>query len=246
MFPLRDHNPSRGTPFVTWALIAANVLIFLAYWPAYGWNEEAIRAFFDRWALIPQEVLSGQDRHTLLTSMFLHGGWMHLIGNMVFLWIFGDNMEDALGHLGFLLFYIASGLAAAGLQIAANPASTTPMVGASGAIAGVLGGYLLLYPRAAVDVAVFFGFFVQIVTVPAWWMLGLWFVFQFLGGFMTPTEGGGVAYWAHAGGFMAGFALTIPVWLARGATGYWRRTHGHPPHAPTQLTRVPIVRRRRR
>ncbi len=249
MLPIRDHNPSSTTPFVTWALIVANVAIFLSYWPALSGNEEALRAFFDRYALIPARFTATGEWGPVFSSMFLHGGWFHLIGNMVFLYIFGDNMEDAFGHLGFLLFYLACGVGAALTHVAFSPGSTVPTVGASGAIAGVLGGYLLLYPRARVEVLVIFGFLVDIVVLPAATMLGFWFVVQLINGALADPNLGGVAYWAHAGGFVVGAVLTLPVWLLRGGPGYWARTHGLPPYDPRfedEVTRVPIVRRRRR
>ncbi len=207
MFPLRDHNPSNRTPFVTWALIIANVLVFFTYYPAMAGAERQLMAFYADWALVPAEVLTGRDTHTLFTSMFLHGGWMHLLGNMLFLWIFGDNMEDLLGHLRFAAFYIASGLAAAAGQILAGPGSTIPMVGASGAIAGVMGGYLLFFPRARIDVLVIIVVLVRVFAIPAWLMLGLWFGLQLVNGLSMDAAGGGVAYWAHAGGFAAGWRL---------------------------------------
>ena len=172
---------------------------------------------------------------------------MHIIGNMLFLWIFGDNLEDEMGHLGFLGFYLAAGLAAAGMQYAADPGSAVPMVGASGAIAGVMGGYLLLYPRARVDVLVIFVVFFRVFAMRAWVVLGLWFGLQLFSGLSTPTEDGGVAYWAHAGGFIAGLLMTVPVWRRRGAAAYWRQTEGQPPHPearyPLQKTQIPRVRR---
>jgi membrane associated rhomboid family serine protease len=178
--------------------------------------------------------------------MFLHAGLLHLAGNMLFLWIFGDNLEEALGHFGFVLLYFAAGLAAAVAQIAADPASTVPMVGASGAIAGVMGGYLLLFPRARVDVLLIFIVFYKVLTVPAWLVLGLWFALQLFSGAAAGAAEGGVAYWAHSGGFAAGLLLSAPLWLRRGGPRYWMRTHGLPEHAPTQYpTRIPIVRRRR-
>ncbi len=230
MFPIRDHNPSNRTPYVTWALIVVNVIVFLSYFPSMAGSERMLLAFYGDWALVPADVLSGRDTHTVLTSMFLHGGWMHLIGNMLFLYIFGDNMEDLLGHLGFLAFYLVSGLAAAAGQIIAGPTSTIPMVGASGAIAGVMGGYLLLFPRARIDVLVIIVFLIRIFTIPAWLMLGLWFGLQLVSGLSMDVAGGGVAYWAHAGGFVAGVALVLPLWLRRGGPAYWARWHGKPPH----------------
>jgi membrane associated rhomboid family serine protease len=248
MFPIRDHNPSGRTPYVTWSLIVLNVAIFLLYWPFLETEIQAQR-FFLTWGVVPAEVTRGEGLHGLLTSMFLHGGWMHLAGNMLFLWIFGDNMEDAFGHLGFLLFYLASGLAAEALQIAMDPYSPIPMVGASGAIAGLLGGYLLLYPRARVDVLIILIVFFRILPVPAWIMLGLWFGFQIIGGLNTVGDEGGVAYWAHAGGFLAGLAMTVPLWLRRGGTAFWSRTHGAPPHPEARYvlrpSSIPAVRRRR-
>lgn len=251
MFPLRDHNPSLRTPVVTWALIAINVIVFLSYFPSIGGQEPLIMAFYDRWAFVPAEATRGQEMHTILTSMFLHGGWMHIIGNMLFLYIFGDNLEDQFGHVGYLLFYLAGGVAAALAQMAANPYSNVPMVGASGAIAGVMGGYLLLFPRARVDVALIIFVIVKIVTVPAWLMLGLWFGFQLVNGAVSTGDGGGVAYWAHAGGFIAGVVLTLPAWLRRGGAGFWSQTHGRPPYdetiyPATHRTVIPTVVRRPR
>ncbi len=246
MFPIRDHNPSGRTPYVTWALIAANVGIFLLMW--YGAPSQQVleRSYFD-WGLVPGEVTQGDGLSGLVTSMFLHGGWAHLLGNMLFLYIFGDNLEDVMGHLGFAAFYLLAGLAAAGGQVLADPGSWIPMVGASGAIAGVMGGYLLLFPRAKVDVLIIFVVFFRILPVPAFIMLGLWFGLQLLGGFAAPSDVGGVAYWAHAGGFLAGVALTLPVWLALGGPGFWGRTQGAPPHPEATLPRsdVPLIRRRR-
>ena len=242
MFPIRDHNPSRRTPYVTWILIALNVAIFLGYWSVFT-NDRALARFFFEWGLVPAAVRP----ETLVTSMFLHAGMMHLAGNMLFLWVFGDNMEDAFGHLGFLVFYLAAGLAAGGAQFASDPASTVPMVGASGAIAGVMGGYLLLYPLARVDILVILIVIFRVIPVPAWIVLAAWFGIQVLQGSFTPSNIGGVAYWAHAGGFAAGMILTLPIWLRRGAAGYWQRTEGHPPHPDTEYrwvrTSVPRVRR---
>ena len=242
MFPIRDHNPSRRTPYVTWALIAINIVVFISYWPLFS-DERALADFFYRWGLVP----AGAEPTTFLTSMFLHGGLMHLAGNMLFLWVFGDNMEDAMGHFGFLSFYLASGLAAAGAQFGADPSSTVPMVGASGAIAGVMGGYLLLYPRARVDILIILVVFIRVIPVPAWLVLGAWFGIQILQGAALPTDAGGVAYWAHAGGFVAGLVLTFPLWLRRGGQRFWSRTEGHPPHPEASYrfakSSIPRVRR---
>jgi membrane associated rhomboid family serine protease len=246
MFPIRDHNPSGRTPFVTLVLIGANVLVFVLYW--YGLpSDAAIGRFFMAYGLVPARISYGEGYGTFLTSMFLHGGWMHLIGNMLFLYIFGDNMEEEMGHLGFLLFYLVSGVAAAAAQFLAEPASVIPMVGASGAIAGVMGGYLLMFPKARVDVFFFFVVFFKVIPIPAWIVLGLWFAMQLGSGWATPADQGGVAYWAHAGGFVAGLGLSLPVWLRRGGPAFWSRTHGVPPHPVAAYamvrTRLPRVRR---
>ncbi len=247
-FPFRDHNPSGRTPFVCYALIAANALIFLGYWLTVQ-NDYALAEFFYTWGLVPRFIMQGAQWHTVLTSMFLHAGWMHIIGNMLFLWVFGDNLEDQMGHLRFLMFYLIAGAGAAGMQIAAEPYSQVPMVGASGAIAGVLGGYLLLFPRARVDVLIFIVIFVRVIPIPAWIVLGVWFGMQLFSGFVQPTQGAGVAYWAHAGGFVAGLVMAVPVWLSRGGVGFWSRTHGVPPHPETAYevtkSRIPVVRRLR-
>lgn len=246
MFPIRDHNPSGRTPYVTFALIVANVVVFLLM--RYGApSMQALDASYFHWGLVPAEVVQGVGLEGLFTSMFLHGGWGHLLGNMLFLYIYGDNLEDVMGPWGFSAFYLGAGLVAAAAQVLADPYSWIPMVGASGAIAGVMGGYLLLFPRARVDVLIIIVIFFRIIPVPAFLILGLWFLFQIGAGVALATDGGGVAYWAHAGGFLAGVILTLPVWLARGGPAFWRRTQGLPPHPAAQLPRsnVPLIRRRR-
>lgn len=248
MFPIRDHNPSERTPFVCYALIAVNVAVFL-YGLGALQSDRAIYGFYWDWALIPARVSQGDGLAGLVTHMFLHGGLFHIAGNMLFLWVFGDNMEDEMGHAGFLVFYLASGVGAAAAQFVGEPFSQVPMVGASGAIAGVMGGYLLLFPRARVDVFIFLVFIIRIIPIPAWIVLGLWFGLQVFNGVGADTSGGGVAYWAHAGGFVVGLVLTVPLWVRRGATAFWTRTHGHPPHPEATYRRrrtdVPAVRRRR-
>lgn len=246
MFPIRDHNPSGRTPYVTYVLIVVNVAVFLAYW--YGLpSERAIERFFQMWGLVPVDFTQRQELHGFITSMFLHGGWMHLLGNMLFLWIFGDNLEDEMGHLPYLAFYLLSGIAAGALQVASDPNSPVPMVGASGAIAGVMGAYLLLFPKARVDVFFFFIIIFRVFPVPAWIMLGIWFALQVGNGVMVRAEDGGVAHWAHAGGFVAGLVLAFPLWLRRGGPAFWNRTHGRPPHPeatyPVSASRIPSVRR---
>ena len=246
MFPIRDHNPSRRTPYVTWSLIAINVVVFASYWYLFA-DEYALARFFYEWGLVPAIARP----ETFLTSMFLHGGLMHIAGNMLFLWVFGDNLEDAMGHPGFLAFYLASGLAAAAAQYLSDPSSTVPMVGASGAIAGVMGGYLLLYPRARVDVLLILVVILRVIPVPAWIVLGGWFGVQLYLGSTSPLEGGGVAYWAHAGGFLAGLVMAVPLWLRLGGPEFWSRTLGAPPHPETSARLVrsgvpPVTRTQRR
>jgi membrane associated rhomboid family serine protease len=246
MFPIRDHNPSGRLPIVTILLIAINILVFLSYFPTM--SENGVNQFIFDWGLIPARIMAGQGYETVITSMFLHGGWLHLAGNMLFLWIFGDNLEDEMGHVGFLVFYLASGVGAAAAQSVLDLQSGIPMVGASGAIAGVLGGYLLLFPKAKVDVLFIFVIIFRIFPIPAWIVLGLWLGAQIFSGVSTPSDAGGVAYWAHVGGFATGLVLTIPAWLRRGARGYWQQTGGHPPHPQAEYTlgksSVPRVPRR--
>jgi membrane associated rhomboid family serine protease len=248
MFPIRDHNPSGRVPYVTYALILVNIGIFFSYWLTIP-DEPRLAMFFTDWGLVPRNVMAGAEVHGLFTSMFLHAGFMHLAGNMLFLYIFGDNIEDILGHVRFAGFYLLSGLAAAGLQIFADPGSGVPMIGASGAIAGVMGGYLLLFPRAKVDILIIIVIFFRIFPIPAWVMLGVWFAMQLFSGFSDTSDGGGVAYWAHAGGFIAGLMLMAPVWLGLGGPAFWNRTHGVPPHPeatyPTVRSDIPRVRRRK-
>ncbi|MFZ1726045.1 MAG: rhomboid family intramembrane serine protease [Albidovulum sp.] len=246
MFPIRDHNPSARTPYVTYAIIALNVLVFLMQ-PSVNGDQMALSGFWRNWAMIPAAVTQGGEFRGILTSMFLHAGIMHLGGNMLFLWIFGDNLEDQMGPVGFAAFYLACGIAAALTHIAADPGSLIPTVGASGAIAGVMGGYLLLFPKAKVDVLVIFVVFFRVFTISAWVVLGIWFAIQLFSGLGAPASQGGVAYWAHAGGFFAGIILTLPVWLKRGAQGFWQRTDGRPPHPEAEYSRsnVPLIRRKR-
>ena len=235
MFPIRDHNPSGRVPFVTYALIAVNVGVFLATWGLDS-NPRALMAFYEDYALVPRLVSEGGPVSGFLTSMFLHGGIMHLLGNMLFLFIFGDNIEDEFGHGGYLLFYLACGLGSAYAHYASAPLSPIPTVGASGAIAGVMGGYLLLFPRARVDILVDLVMISKIISLPAWVMLARCFGMQPLGGVSASPEEGGVAYWAHAGGFVIGLVLTLPLWLRRGGPAFWARTQGHPPHPEARYT----------
>lgn len=248
MFPIRDDNPHFLTPWTTWALVAANGL---AWGLVQGFGSDAALArSVCQLGLVAGELLQtaavgasfpiGDDvscavtgiAHpiTLLTHMFLHGGWMHLLGNMWFLWIFGNNVEDSMGHARFLLFYLLCGLAAAGAQILSDPSSGIPMVGASGAIGGVMGAYVMLYPRVRVHLLLWLGFYVTTFAIPAIWMLGYWLVVQLVGGLGSlGAQAGGVAFWAHVGGFVAG-AVLVPVFRKKALVDRhpyhgWRSPH---------------------
>ena len=222
MFPLHDDNPTQRTPFVTVALIVACALVFL--WQIsldhYGRQHAvfalgAIPAVLFDTARLPAELVLVPAWATAFTSMFMHGGWMHLIGNMLYLWIFGNNVEDAMGPVRFTFFYLICGLLALVAHAAPNAASQVPLVGASGAVSGVLGAYLLLYPHARVLVAIPFGIFIHTMRVRAVWVLGGWFVLQLINSAMAGgTGGGGVAWGAHVGGFLAG-AVLIPFFKER-------------------------------
>jgi len=248
MFPLRDHNPSGRVPWVTYALMIANVAVFLLTLPLQT-DMAGITEFYWKWAMTPARVSEGEGYVTFLTSMFMHGGFLHIAFNMLFLWIFGDNLEDEMGHVRYLAFYLASGLGAGLVHYLSAPGSPVPVVGASGAIAGVMGGYFLLFPRAKVDVLIIIVVFFRIIPIPAWLMLGFWFALQLLNGVGADPNQGGVAYWAHSGGFVIGIALALPLFLRRGGRAFWNRTHGHPPHPEAQYrltaSRIPTVRRRR-
>jgi membrane associated rhomboid family serine protease len=232
MFPIRDDNPTLTRSFVTIALVGVNVLVW-AFVQGLG-TEPALSKSVCELGAIPGELLgraapgtkvplapgfvcaidAGGDWRTAFTHMFLHGGWFHLVGNMWFLWVFGDNVEDAMGGFRFAVFYVLCGLAAFAAQMAAGPGSVIPMVGASGAIGGVMGAYARLYPRAPVHLLIIFFFWVDRVVVPAYLMLGYWFVIQVLGGIPAlASEAGGVAFWAHVGGFLAGIAL-VPLFAS--------------------------------
>lgn len=247
MFPIRDHNPSRRPAYVTYCIMALNIAVFLAMLPSYS-NNQALYDIYSQWALVPARVSSGDGSYTFITSMFMHASFMHLAGNMLFLWIFGDNLEDEMGHAKYLGFYLFCGVVAGVAQFMTGTTSRVPMVGASGAIAGVMGAYLLLYPKAKIDILLILIIFFKVFTVPAWVMLGIWAVLQLFGG-ISATEAGGVAYMAHLGGFVAGIIVVYPRWLALGGRAYWDRTFGHPDHPEAEYrfvkTSVPVVRRRK-
>lgn len=223
MFPLRDENPTELTPLLTVAFIAANVAVWLLV--QGGGTGAAFLGSLCSYGTIPAELTGrlqegtwvrlgpyecrggGLTWGTILTSMFLHGGWMHLLGNMWFLWVFGNNIEDSMGHLRFIAFYLLCGAVAAVAHVLSAPGSAVPTVGASGAISGVMGAYLVLYPRVRIHTLFFFFIFIKVIPLPAWIMLGYWFVLQLLLGASAPAAGGGVAFWAHVGGFVAGLLL---------------------------------------
>ena len=218
MIPIGDINPTRRVPLITYLLIAANIALFI-YELSLG---AQIDEFIGRWGVRSNEVIAllGGDLRLLgpvllqsLVSMFLHGGWLHIGGNMLFLWVFGDNVEDNFGSLPYLLFYLLCGFGAVLAQAFLTPTSPVPAIGASGAISGVLAAYLLLYPGASIRALLFIFIFFTIVRVPAWLMIILWFAVQLLNGIASVTDAaqmsGGVAYGAHVGGFVAGLALTL-------------------------------------
>lgn len=247
MFPIRDHNPSGRTPYVVYALLALNIIVYL-YGLATQPDNRSVWEFYNAWAIVPAEIQAGQAYYTLITSTFIHAGFMHLAGNMLFLWIFGDNLEDELGHVKFLGFYLLCGIGAGLVHVIFGPGSRVPTVGASGAIAGVMGAYLLLFPKAKVDILIIIVIFFKIFPIPAWIMLALWFAMQFFGGLGANPDAGGVAYWAHAGGFVIGLILIVPLWIRLGGTAFWDKTHGHPPHPEAEYklspSSIPKVRRR--
>jgi membrane associated rhomboid family serine protease len=245
VFPYHDENATERTPFVTMGLIATCGLAGVGVQGAGA--AVPLATSVCNLGLIAGEVTGmlpagvrfplgddlvcltdpGRQVSTVLTHMFLHGSWMHLLGNMWFLWLFGNNVEDAMTRPRFLTFYLLCGLAAAGLQVLTDPRSPIPMVGASGAISGVMGGYLILYPRVRVFTLIPLGFFLQTIALPAWVMLIYWMALQFLGGISSiGAEGGGVAFWAHVGGFVAGVVLvklfTRPDRVAQHQAHHWR------------------------
>ncbi|MGD2045041.1 MAG: rhomboid family intramembrane serine protease [Gemmatimonadota bacterium] len=223
MFPLHDDNPTELFPVVTLLVIAACVGVWVWFQGA-GFSEQALSSSICGMGAIPAEVtgrvtrdalaagpcrIGGLTWQALFSSMFLHGGWMHLIGNMWFLWIFGNNVEDSMGHTRFALFYVLCGLVAGLAHVLSAPGSVTPMVGASGAISAIMGAYVVLYPRARVFTLFFFFIFIRVIPLPAWVMLGYWMLIQLLSSVAAPSTGGGVAYLAHIGGFVAGATLIL-------------------------------------
>jgi membrane associated rhomboid family serine protease len=209
MIPVRDNNPTRETPVVNYLLIAANVLVFL--W-MFLMPESALETMVNKYAMVPAHFADGvtlADVMTIFTSMFMHAGWAHIGGNMIYLWIFGDNVEDRLGHFRYLMFYLVGGVAASLIHLVTNWGSDLPTVGASGAIAAVLGAYLVLFPASQIETWVPLGRFYHLTVLPAVVVLGLWFVLQLFEGVaaLGGADVGGVAFWAHVGGFVAGMVM---------------------------------------
>jgi membrane associated rhomboid family serine protease len=213
MFPVKDDNPTSITPWVTYAIILLNVLVFGYEVLLMSSGEELLINFFDVYGMIPEKIVNGENLLSLFTSMFIHGGFMHIIGNMLYLYIFGNNIEDIMGHKRFILFYLICGIAASALQISVNPHSVIPNIGASGAIAGVLGAYLLVFPKAKVHTLIFFGYFIRWVKLPASFVLGFWFIIQLFSGIgslgYAMADSVGIAFFAHIGGFVAGALLVF-------------------------------------
>ena len=244
MFPIRDENPTIRTSVATFVIIAANVAVWILI-QGLG-SEPTLAKSVCQFGAIPGEllgtvragtripigpglacVLDGNPNWiTVVTSMFMHGGWFHLLGNMWFLLVFGDNVEDVMGRVKFGVFYLLCGVAAVAAQMVSNPSSAVPMVGASGAIGGVMGAYVVLFPRAPVHLLVFLGFFITRIVVPAFFMLGYWLLLQLMGGFFSlGVASGGTAFWAHVGGFVAGIAL-VKIFCSSGRIVEHRKRRG--------------------
>jgi membrane associated rhomboid family serine protease len=233
VIPLRDANPTRRTPLVTIGLMIACFVVFAWELGLLAGDDMArLDAFVTTWGLVPADLVAAwstgidlaMETATLITSQFLHAGWLHLLGNMLYLWIFGNNIEDRFGRVRFLLFYLAGGIAAGLTQLAIDPTSDVPMVGASGAIAATLGAYLVLFPGARITSLVFLGFFYQLIDVPAIIVLAFWIILQLIDGFASlgvSGVGGGVAFFAHIGGFAFGVlvALAVRWWSGRRGPG---------------------------
>ena len=228
MFPLRDENPTLLTPIITIAIILVNVVVWL-YYQGGGMSQDLLANSICQFGAIPAEItgtgeyggtemgeglapclFGGLTWGAVITSMFMHGSWLHLIGNMWFLWLFGNNVEDSMGHLRYLAYYLIGGIAGAAAHILTDAASPIPTVGASGAISAVMGGYLLLYPKVRIQTLFVLLIFIRIIPVPAWLVLGQYFLLQLFYGTVMEQAGGGVAFWAHIGGFAAGALLVIP------------------------------------
>lgn len=207
MIPIKDENPTRKVPYVNWALILVNIVVFFYTLLNGSLNEQNCSPSntICNYGLVPVQIIAGTGLVTLLTSMFLHGRLLHIGGNMLYLYIFGDNVEDLAGHAGYLLFYLSTGIVGSLTHVISDPSSTVVTIGASGAISGVLGAYVRKFPRARVRTVIYYGFFIRLTRVPALALIGFWFVYQLLFAFLDVE--GGVAYFAHIGGFVAGLLM---------------------------------------
>jgi membrane associated rhomboid family serine protease len=209
VFPISDINPSKNRPVVTYSIIVINILVFV--YEIVHISRGTYLEFINEFAMTPAVVVQGGALHTPITSMFLHGGFMHIFSNMLYLYIFGDNIEDIMGRKRFILFYLLCGLFATAFQLVLNTSSTVPNLGASGAVSGILGAYLVVFPKARIHCILIIGFFIRWITLPATIVLGFWFVIQLFSGVASLPSAtqdlGGVAYFAHIGGFVAGAAL---------------------------------------
>jgi membrane associated rhomboid family serine protease len=218
MFPYKDDNPTTSFPSVTIGIISLNIVVFILQVLSSGDGQRIVFAY----GAIPHNIVSFESTQpihpflTIFTSMFMHGGLFHIFGNMLYLWIFGNNIEDRLGHIRFIIFYLFCGIAAALSHVLTAPGSNVPMIGASGAVSGVLGAYLLLFPYARIHTVIFLGFFVQTVQIPALIVIGFWAIIQVVNGLIAQgaLNQGGVAWFAHVGGFIAGL-ITIKLWQPR-------------------------------
>ncbi|MFC1802892.1 rhomboid family intramembrane serine protease [Thermoproteota archaeon] len=203
MIPIGDENPSRIKPIINWGIIITCIAVFL-------WQSTRGQGFFEwtlyTYGIIPVKAFSGESSYSFVTNIFLHGGWSHLFGNMLFLFVFGDNVEDRLGHLRYILFYLICGIGASAVWMVTDLNSVIPAVGASGAISGILGAYFVLYPYARIRALMSFGYFIRVVRVRAWVMIGFWFLYQLVLSFLPYNTG--VAYWAHVGGFVIGWIFS--------------------------------------
>jgi membrane associated rhomboid family serine protease len=236
VFPISDEpNGRRLVPYVNYAIIGLNILIFFY---EVSLNQRELFKFIYRWGTVPIDISDGHDWYTLLTATFLHGGWWHLAFNMLYLWVFGDNVEDTIGHAGYLLFYLLCGLAGSSLQVFVDSQSQIPIIGASGAIAGVLGAYLILFPNGNIRTVFLIVIVPIFVLIPAWIQIGLWALTQFIAGYAaldvkTSANSGGVAYFAHIGGFTAGVIL---IWLFRDKDAVERQRAARAATRPFQRT----------
>jgi len=222
MIPLKDTQPTRTFPFVAILIILINILVYIWMDIIIGAAPDAATSqasLYFRYGIVPYEITTGNSIAgypsispvwlSVFTSMFVHGGFMHIAGNMLYFWIFGNNVEDYFGHFMFMIFYIASGIAAAAVQILTSPASQVPVIGASGAIAGIMGAYFFLYPRAKIKTLVFLFIFITFIQIPAFIFLLIWFAMQLTSGFSSFGSASGVAFWAHVGGFIFGFIVAV-------------------------------------